>query len=95
MAQTLQLEYACTKAETDQAQSLAMRKQLGGGSKWRTWLVLFLMLSAETRWSFILWKKGTQIWTMFPKRAFQSTDAVSRARGLLARNLQQSRWFLG
>src|SRR6266480_1125856 len=44
MAQTLRLEYVCTKAETDQAQSLAMRKQLGGGSKWRMWAVLLLML---------------------------------------------------
>jgi YcxB-like protein len=28
----------------DQAQTLALRKQLGGGSKWRTWLVLLLLL---------------------------------------------------
>src|SRR5437762_14166477 len=44
MAQTLRLEYACTTAETDQAQSLAMRKQLGGGSKLRMWLILLLIL---------------------------------------------------
>lgn len=44
MAQTLQLEYICTEAEMREAQTLALRKQLGGGSKWRTRLVLFLIL---------------------------------------------------
>jgi YcxB-like protein len=44
VAQTLQLEYSCTKAEMQEAQTLSLRKQIGGGSKWRTWIVLFLML---------------------------------------------------
>jgi hypothetical protein len=44
MSSILRLEYACTHAEMNQAQSLVMRKQLGGGSKWRTWLLLFLVL---------------------------------------------------
>src|SRR6266478_3044054 len=44
MSQLLRLEYACTKAEMEQAQSLILRKQLGGGSKWRTWLVLLVLL---------------------------------------------------
>jgi hypothetical protein len=43
MSQILRLEYACTNAEMDQAQSLVLRKQLGGGSKWRTRLVLILL----------------------------------------------------
>jgi hypothetical protein len=45
MPKTLHLEYACTKAEMEQAQSLVLRKRLGGGSKWRTYLILFLMLA--------------------------------------------------
>src|SRR6516162_5570396 len=44
MAPTLRLEYACTSAEMNQAQTLALRKQLGGGSKWRTRVILWLML---------------------------------------------------
>jgi hypothetical protein len=45
MSQILRLEYACTNAEMEQAQSLALRKRLGGGSKWRTYLILFIMLA--------------------------------------------------
>jgi hypothetical protein len=44
MSQLLRLEFACTNAEMDQAQSLVLRKQLGGGSTWRTWLVLLLLI---------------------------------------------------
>ena len=40
MSTLLRLEYACTRAETDQAQSLFLREQVAGGSKWRTTLVL-------------------------------------------------------
>lgn len=49
----------------------------------------------ETLWSFILWRGGGSISTMFPKRAFRSHDDLSRARALLAQNLQRSRWFFG
>jgi hypothetical protein len=45
MSQVLTLEYTCTKAEMEQAQSLSLRKQVGGGSKWRTWFVLLLVLA--------------------------------------------------
>jgi hypothetical protein len=41
--QTLRLEYACTKKEMEEAQSLNLRKQVGRGSKWLTWLVLLLL----------------------------------------------------
>ena len=44
MAPILKLEYVCTHAEMDQAQSLNDRKQLGGGSKWRTRVVFFAVL---------------------------------------------------
>jgi hypothetical protein len=45
MAQTLRLEYACTSEEMKQAQSLVLRKQVGGGSKWLTTLVLLAALT--------------------------------------------------
>ena len=41
MAQTLQLEYTCTKAERSEAQSLALRKNIGRGSRTLTLVVLF------------------------------------------------------
>jgi hypothetical protein len=44
MSPILRLEYACSSAEMDQARSLNLRKQLGGGSKWRTNFVLFATL---------------------------------------------------
>ena len=44
MSQTLRLEYACTPAELQPAQSLNLRMQIGGGSKWRTTLLLLLAL---------------------------------------------------
>ncbi len=44
MSQNLALEYTCTAAEMEEAESLSLRRQLGGGSKWRTWLVLLVML---------------------------------------------------
>lgn len=44
MGQTLRLEYACTKEELTQAQSLSLRKQLGEGSQWRSTLVLLVIL---------------------------------------------------
>jgi len=44
MSPVLHLEYACTNAEQDQARTLALRKQVGGGSKWRTRVVLLLVL---------------------------------------------------
>lgn len=40
MSPTLRLEYACTPAEIEQAKSLGVRKQLAGGSKWLTTVVL-------------------------------------------------------
>jgi len=40
----LRLEYGCARAELEEAQSLSLRKQLGGGSKWRTWLMLLILL---------------------------------------------------
>lgn len=46
MSMPLHLEYACTVAELEEAESLSLRKQLGGGSKWLTWLVLGVMLAA-------------------------------------------------
>jgi len=44
MSQVLHLEYACTRAERDEAQTLNLRQRLGRGSKWRTWLVLLLVV---------------------------------------------------
>jgi hypothetical protein len=49
----------------------------------------------ETPWSFILWNPGKPVWTMFPKRAFSSSDDVNGCRDLLARHLTHSRWFFG
>jgi hypothetical protein len=49
---TLRLEYACTKAELDEAESLALRQQLGGGS---TWLTLFVLLAALALVLLALW----------------------------------------
>src|SRR5215469_6909317 len=43
MPQTLQLEYTCTKAERSEAQSLALRKSVGRGSRTLTLIVLFGM----------------------------------------------------
>jgi hypothetical protein len=42
--QSLALEYACTAAERREAEELNLHRQLGRGSKWRTYLILFLML---------------------------------------------------
>ncbi len=42
--QILRLEYGCTAAEKREAESLSLRKQLGGGSKWQMWVVLGVML---------------------------------------------------
>jgi len=39
----IKLNYACTRAERDEAESLALRKQLGGGSKWLMWVVLLTL----------------------------------------------------
>src|SRR5215470_7034886 len=44
MSQTLRLEYTCTKADLEEAETLNLRKRLGGGSKWRTRVVLFAMV---------------------------------------------------
>jgi hypothetical protein len=41
---TLHLEYTCTGAEMEEAQSLSLRKHIGRGSKWLTRLVLFGLL---------------------------------------------------
>lgn len=40
----LRLEYICTHAEMEEAQSLLLRKQFGRGSKWLTQAVLILLL---------------------------------------------------
>ena len=45
MTLPLKLEYICTDAELKEAQSLSLRQQLGGGSRWRTLLVLFVILA--------------------------------------------------
>lgn len=45
MPPPLRLEYTCTPAEMDQAQSLFVREQVAGGSKWRTNLVLLVSLA--------------------------------------------------
>jgi YcxB-like protein len=42
--QNLTLEYACTEAERREAEELNLHRQLGRGSKWRTFLILFVML---------------------------------------------------
>jgi hypothetical protein len=42
--ETLHLEYACTEAERKQAQSLLLQRQVGGGSKVLTTIVLLLAL---------------------------------------------------
>lgn len=46
--QVLKLDFVCTKSEVSEARALSIRKQLGGGSKWRTWLVLGVVLIAVT-----------------------------------------------
>ncbi|HWY76128.1 MAG TPA: YcxB family protein [Verrucomicrobiae bacterium] len=46
MAETLRLEYACTGKEMDEAQSLSLREQIGGGSKWLTMVILLAILAA-------------------------------------------------
>jgi hypothetical protein len=46
MGQTLHLEYQCTEAEMKEARELQLRKQVGGGSKWRTRAILLLTLVA-------------------------------------------------
>lgn len=38
------MEFVVTPAEKAEAESLLLRKQLGGGSRWRTWLVLAVVL---------------------------------------------------
>jgi hypothetical protein len=45
VSKTLQLEYACTSTEMAQAQALNLRTRLGRGSKWRTRLILALVLA--------------------------------------------------
>lgn len=44
----LQLEYTCTDADLKEAKALQLRQRYGGGSKWRTQIVLwsFLLLAA-------------------------------------------------
>lgn len=42
--QSLALEYACTAAERREAEQLNLHRQLGRGSKWRTYLILLVML---------------------------------------------------
>lgn len=44
MSQILRLEFICSNVEKKQAGTLLLRKQLGGGSKWRTLVVLALIL---------------------------------------------------
>src|SRR5581483_8152457 len=44
MSELLCLEYACTDAEREEAQELHLRKHVGGGSKWRTRVVLLFLL---------------------------------------------------
>jgi hypothetical protein len=44
MPTPLHLEFVCTPAEREEAESLLLRKQLGGGSRWLTWLVLAGMM---------------------------------------------------
>jgi hypothetical protein len=41
----LRVEYACTRAETSEAESLQLRQRLGGGSRGRMWIVLIAILS--------------------------------------------------
>ena|SRR5690242_8557858 len=41
----LRLEFTCTPKERSEAQTLCIRHQLGGGSKWMTWVVLLAMLA--------------------------------------------------
>jgi len=45
MPQSLRLEYVCTSAEMVEAESLTVRQHVGKGSKWRTHLIIFGMLS--------------------------------------------------
>jgi len=40
----LQLEYICTDAEMREAQTLNIRRQYGGGARWRSLLIMFLVL---------------------------------------------------
>lgn len=44
MPDILRLDYACTSAEREEAQSLSLRKQIGRGSKAVTHVILFLLL---------------------------------------------------
>ncbi|MHC4401016.1 MAG: YcxB family protein [Planctomycetota bacterium] len=45
MDEPLRLEYACTPAELEEAQSIVMTQQVGGGSKWLTAVILLLTLA--------------------------------------------------
>ena len=47
----------------------------------------------ENRWCFVVWKPGSRIWDMFPKRAFASPLEIDRCRELLQQHLRKSRWF--
>src|SRR5688572_27569680 len=42
--QSLALDYACTAAERREPEELNIHRQLGRGAKWRTYLILFVML---------------------------------------------------
>jgi YcxB-like protein len=88
MSQILRLEYACTNAEMEQAQSLVLQKQLGGGSKWRARLVLLVLLvgtllgfyfrfpeiPATYRALIIVAVLACSVLYVFYKRMFRKTD---------------------
>jgi len=52
-----QLEYSCTDAEMKEAEALQLRQHYGGGSKWRTRLVLFGILALAIAALYIRFKR--------------------------------------
>jgi hypothetical protein len=52
----LQLEYSCTKAEMEEAQSLQLQQQCGGGPKWRSRLILYSSLALGVALIYIRFK---------------------------------------
>ena len=48
----------------------------------------------ETRWSFMIWWRGTPAWLHLPKRTFVDGD-IDRCREILSEHAVRSTWFFG
>jgi len=47
----------------------------------------------ESKRSFFVWFKGTDVWLLLRKRVLQDTKSAEQCREILDRNAQQSTWF--